>query len=263
LVQPLLAAMNAVDEDLTELTDSELVAQVARYLLHQEGIDTRQRRAPPIDDPSWAHLAASPAGELHDLRVLGQAVQAALGPISAARLKTVRAATPEMQRLRLLCRQRGIELPYRRVAEEGRRSAGLGAALEQAARGRGRQRIVVLSDLEGLERGLDEVARAVRLARRRGHHLVCAAPSAKRFAPGRHAEAPKGIVAADQARLAEIVSWDAERRERAAQRRIAALGVRVLAVGPGDSESALIAQLSPNARGRSTERGPRAAGAHR
>src|SRR6185312_2803909 len=128
---------------------------------------------------------------------------------------------------------------------------------------RGSQRIVVLSDLEGLERGLDEVARAVRLARRRGHHLVCAAPSAKRFAPARHAEAPKGIVAADQARLAEIISWDAERRERAAQRRIAALGVRVLAVGPGDSESALIAQLSPNARGRSTELGPRAAGARR
>jgi uncharacterized protein (DUF58 family) len=263
LVQPLLSAMNAVDEDLTELTDSELVAQVARYLLHQEGVDTRQRRAPPIDDPSWAHLAASATGELYDLRVLEQAVQSALGPTSTARLSTVRAQTPEMQRLRLFCRLRGIELPYRRVAEEGRRSSGLGAALERAARGRGSQRIVVLSDLEGLERGLDEVARAVRLARRRGHRLVCAAPSAKRFAPGHPAARPKGLLAADQARLAEIALWDAERRERAAQHRIAALGVRVLSVGPGDSESALIAQLAPGAQGGSAASGRRQAGAGR
>src|SRR5262249_13474910 len=78
IVERLMEAMNVVDEDLTELTESELVAVVARYLLLQEGIDARLRRAPAIDDPIWNELAASPTGELYDLRVVHQSVAAAL-----------------------------------------------------------------------------------------------------------------------------------------------------------------------------------------
>src|SRR5262249_52024074 len=147
LVEPLLAAMNAVDEDLTELTDSELVAQVARYLLYQEGVSTRLPSAPPIDDPAWTWLSSSPMGELYDLRLLWKAVQTSLGK-EGQRLDRVRAANPDLRRLRLFCQQRGIELPYRRAAEAGRRAAGLAAALDGAARGRGTQRILVISDLE-------------------------------------------------------------------------------------------------------------------
>src|SRR5581483_11975567 len=194
LVEVLMEAMNAVDEDLTELTDSELVAAVARYLLYQEGVDTRLPRTPAIDDPAWQHLATSPTGELYDLRVLSRAVNAALG--EKPRLASVVASTTELARLRLFCRARGIELPYRRAPREGRRAVGLAQALERAAAGRGTQRIVVLSDLEGLETGLDDVARSVRLARRRGHRLVCAAPSARLFA------------GADDDPVADVVGWD-------------------------------------------------------
>jgi uncharacterized protein (DUF58 family) len=223
LLEVLMQAMNAVDEDLTELTDSELVAAVARYLLYQEGVDTRLARAPAIDDPAWQHLATSPTGELYDLRVLQRKVASIVGETRAGNLV---AATPELQRLRLFCRLRSIELPYRRAPREGRRALGLAQALERAAAGRGAQRIVVLSDLEGLETGLDDVARAVRLARRRGHRLVCAAPSARLFA------------SPDADALADVVGWDEQRRERAASRRLSALGVRVVPVGPGGGEAA-------------------------
>jgi uncharacterized protein (DUF58 family) len=220
LVEVLMQAQNAVDEDLTELTDSELVAAVARYLLHQEGQDARLHRTPPIDDPAWQHLATSPHGELYDLRVIQRAVAGVVG--DDARAQGVVASSAELRRLRLYCRLRSIELPYRRAPRAGRRAVGLAQALERAAAGRGTQRIVVLSDLEGLETGLDDVARAVRLARRRGHRLVCAQPSARLFR------------SADDDPIADVVGWDTERRERAASRRLSALGVRVVPVGPGD-----------------------------
>jgi uncharacterized protein (DUF58 family) len=227
LVEPLMQAMNAVDDDLTELTDSELVEAVGRYLLFQDGLDTRLPRTPPLDDPAWAHLVSVPSGELYDLRKI-------LKSIGDTKL-AVRAASPELQKLRRFCLSRGIPLPPRRTSSgtPGQRARGLAAALERAAAGRGTQRILVLSDLEGLEPGLDAVQRAVRLIRRRGHQLVCAQPSAAR----------PGQVAGNEA-VAEIAAWDVERRERAARRRVSALGVRVTVVQPGDSAAQLVARLA-------------------
>jgi hypothetical protein len=237
IVERLMEAMSVVDEDLTELTDSELIAVVARYLLLQEGIDSRLRRAPPIDDPLWSELAASPSGELYDLRVVHQAVAAAL-----ERHKKEFPAAPgagDTGRLRLYCRLRGIELPPRRSPEAGRRARGLAAALERAAAARGSQRILVLSDLQGLEGDLAPVTRAIRLVRRRGHHLTFAAPEAR-------------IAAADDAAAAtaaEIFTWRERRREGAAVRRMAALGVRVVAISADNAATLLSRPLaSPRAR---------------
>lgn len=226
IIERLMEAMSPVDADLTELTDSELIAVVARYLLFQEGIDARLRRAPPIDDPAWNELAASPSGELYDLGVVQQAVGAAL---ERARL-TPSAAVGELGRLRLYCRLRGIELPYRRTPEAGRRARGLGAALERAAAGRGGQRIVVLSDLQGLEGDLGPVARAIRLVRRRGHPLTFAVPEARLVADGD---------SIDAARAAEIFGWHERRRALGAERRLAALGVRVVPIAPDSAAQAL------------------------
>jgi uncharacterized protein (DUF58 family) len=232
LIEPLLEAMTPVDEDLTELTDGELVAAVARYLQHQEGTDARLRKTPPIDDPIWGYLATAPTGELYDLRILFRAVNTSLGETKLL----PHASTPELARLRLFCRRRGIELPYRRALPAGGRARGLAAALERVARGRGTQRIVVISDLEELDVGLDHVARTLRLSRSRGHHLVCAAPSSWRFgAPGEAGERERAA--------AEIQAWDDRRRERLAARRLGALGVRVVPVGPGDAAGVLLARL--------------------
>jgi len=214
IVERLMEAMSVVDEDLTELTESELIAVVARYLLLQEGIDARLRRAPPIDDPMWNELAASPSGELYDLRVVHQAVATLL---ERHRKEIVAPAATESQRLRQYCRLRGIELPYRKTPEAGRRARGLGAALEHAGAARGSQRIVVLSDLQGLEGDLSAVARAVRLVRKRGHHLTFAMPEAR---------LPVGDEPA-----AEIWGWQERRRELAAAAVVRArLGVRVVSV---------------------------------
>jgi uncharacterized protein (DUF58 family) len=234
LYEPLLEATNAVDDDLTELSDSELVAVVARYLHFQQGIDATVATPPPIDHPSWAHLSTAPTGELYDVRVLVQAVaQVAATPVLLGRGQTqVRAATPELASLRLFCRRRGLELPYRRATEEGRRAAGLAAALERAAAGRGTQRLVVLSDLLGLDGNLEPLARAVRLVRRRGHHLICAAPAPRR---------DLGRDSTDAARVAQIARWEERRRDRVAYRRMAALGVRVVPIRPGEAEMARLA----------------------
>ena len=53
----LQAAVALLPADLTEVTDSELIAQVARYLLHQESVDARVKEPPPIDDPPPAPAA--------------------------------------------------------------------------------------------------------------------------------------------------------------------------------------------------------------
>jgi uncharacterized protein (DUF58 family) len=250
LLEPLMEAMNLVDEDLTELTDSELVAAVARYLLLQEGVDARVSRTPTIDDPAWAHLATAPSGELYDLRVLHRALSGSLREPSRA---LPRASSPELARLRLYCRLRGIELPFRRTPSAGQRARGLAAALERAATGRGTQRILVLSDLEGLDDGIEHVQRAVRLARRRGHHLLCATPSTAPMAMPRPLPSTFGAVAElftapERDPAVEILGWDERRRERAARRRLAALGVRVVSVGAGDPSALLHARALPQSR---------------
>jgi uncharacterized protein (DUF58 family) len=239
IVERLMEAMSVVDEDLTELTDSELIAVVARYLLLQEGIDARLRRAPAIDDPVWNELAASPSGELYDLRVVHQAVAAAL---ERHKKEIAPAAPTEPLRLRQYCRLRGIELPYRRTIEAGRRARGLGAALEHAGRARGSQRIVVLSDLQGLEGDLAPVARAVRLVRRRGHHLTFAVPEARIVADE--------DATPDRAIAADIAGHQERRRERAAVTVMRArLGVRVVAVS-ADSAALLLGRTVATPRAR-------------
>ncbi len=251
IVERLMEAMSVVDEDLTELTDSELVTVVARYLLLQEGIDARMRRAPAIDDPVWNELAASPSGELYDLRVLHQAVAAAL---DRHRKEVTVAAPTEQLRLRQYCRLRGIELPYRRTlqaGDAGQRARGLGAALEHAGRARGSQRIVVLSDLQGLAGDLQPVGRAVRLVRRRGHHLTFAVPEARiaSFEEATSEDAPAGH--ASERRIAgEIAGWQERRRELAGATVIRArLGVRVVAVS-AENATLLLGRTvaSPRAR---------------
>jgi len=221
VIAPLLDAMTPVDEDLTDLTYSELVAQVARYLLFQEGTESRVRRAPALDDPAWPNLVSSSTGELFDLRAVLAAVDRALAMAAAQKgapgVAAPAGASPTV-RLRQFCRLRGIELEPRRGDEAGRRARGLAAALEHAARGRGAQRIVIVSDLEDLELCFDDVARAIRLVRRRGHQLVCVVP------------APP-VVDVPLPELRELVGWAEARRARAAWRRVAALGVRVIPIG--------------------------------
>lgn len=244
VVDRLLETRNVVDEDLTEITDAELVAIVARYLAHQEAVDVRLRVAPPAHDPRWTRIAAGPAGELYDMSALGQIVGALLKVHGAAkhrapawwwsRVVIGEGSDPELARLRLFCRLRGIELPYRQPPF-GRRALGFVEALSRATTGERSQFVVILSDLEGVLEDPPTALRAVALARRRHQQLVAVAPFAPAFAP--RAESLTGW------RVATVLSLDERRRLDAARALLAPLGVPVLVAGPDDTAAILARRM--------------------
>ena len=249
IAERLMEAMHPVDADFTELTDGELVAAVARYLRHQESCETRLAAAPPIDDVKWSQVATGPAGELYDLAELAAVVDRLLarasrrpdrgpGPSRSAMKPT----DPLTDRLRQLCRLRSIELPYRRTTDLRRRATGLATALELAARDRGPQRIVILSDLGGLDGPLGPLERVAALTRRRGLRPLCLVPSGRAYSsipPGERAD-----------RAATIFSWDEGRRESHARRNLQRLGFRVVPIAPGERLAQVLARCA-DARARS------------
>ncbi|HEY3352601.1 MAG TPA: DUF58 domain-containing protein [Polyangia bacterium] len=223
----LMELRQLVDEDLTDPTDGELCGYVARYLRHQEGVDLRVAVAPALDDPRWADIVTGPSGELYDLEALDRTVTVFLRAghdAGGPEPPRVAAQTPAMMRLRQFCRLRGIELPYRRGP--GRKERGLTEALLGAARPRGSQILVVVSDLEGYGDNPEGVLRAVRLARTR-HRLLVVAPFAPAFTDVPDAPHPRRVAA---------ILTQAERRALETPRRaFERLGVPVIAVGRDDS----------------------------
>ncbi len=134
--------------------------------------------------------------------------------------------------LRQFCQRFGIELPYGRPSGNTGaillRAGGLAAALERIAASRGSERVVLISDLEGILPGIPLIARAVSLCRRRGHQLLCLRPAARRYVP------PELLGAPPAAAIAEIFGWEITRREAQAHSALARLGFHVIAVGPED-----------------------------
>lgn len=86
------------------MSDSELGSVVARYLQVQHGVDLRTQ-APPLDDPRWARLLVTNAGELYDLDDLTRATGAP--PREGATTQA------PQERLIRFAHARGIELPWR------------------------------------------------------------------------------------------------------------------------------------------------------
>jgi uncharacterized protein (DUF58 family) len=243
IVDRLLETRNVVDEDLTDLSDGELVSTVARYLAHQEAVDVRLRAAPPVDDPAWSRIAAGPAGELYDMKAMGTVIAALLKVHSASADASRRApawwwsrvyigdgSDPEMARLRLFCRLRGIELPYR-AATPAARAAGLAEAMRVATAGERAQFVIVLSDLECLADDADPALQQIAAARKKGVQVVVVAPFAAALA--QKGRSPAGRKVADVLRL------DEERRLVAARRLLAPMGVSVITAGPEDGAQVL------------------------
>jgi uncharacterized protein (DUF58 family) len=233
----LVETKNVVDGDLTELGDGELVAAVARYMLHQEGVDARLGRAPPVDDPAWAKIAVGPRGELYDLASLGQLI----GVMLRNQKQRVPEAdgkdrNPEIARLRTFCRARGIEIPYRALAEPGKRAAGLAQALARVTHAERSQFVLVVSDLEGVLDDPGVALKAISLARQRRHHLVVVAPFGPAFLPPARTEAGR--------RVAEVIRAEEERRQEAARRLLVGAGVPVISAGPDDNPAVLARKMA-------------------
>lgn len=188
------------------MSDSELGSVVARYLQVQHGIDLRTQ-APPLDDPRWARLLVTNAGELYDLDDLTRATGA-----------TAREGTPAQQRLIHFAHARGIELPWRapgHATQAARFTRTLVKILDDLPK---RTAAVLITDGEELHlpsvKGLP-----ARLARRGAAlRLEWVAPSLA-GAPG------------TPLRLLGLQQRELRRRAAVLQRRLRASGLRLFAAG--------------------------------
>ncbi|HVK72307.1 MAG TPA: DUF58 domain-containing protein [Kofleriaceae bacterium] len=247
LVDRLLDAHTIVDEDLTDLTAGELVATVAAYLAHQEAIDVRIRVAPPIDDPRWNQIQAGPDGVLYDLGAMARLVQKLLEAMGGgkslapswwwSRSHQGDGADPQLGPLRLFCRLRGLELPYRRDYDPGRRSAGFAQALERAVADGRPDQIVVLSTLDGVVDDEARLTRALARVRRHAGAVVAVVPQAAGLAATAETEAGRMVAA--------IMTREHRRSNAAARQLLARHGVRVQTASPADTAAVLLGQRRP------------------
>jgi uncharacterized protein (DUF58 family) len=250
VTERLIALMNVVEEGFVAMTDGELTAAVARYLRQQEGLDARIRRAPKMEDQTaWAGIAVAPSGELFEIAPLVAAARRLLpsridrkagaddlysslppGVSASAGSGGNKPVTPsgssDLALLRRLCRHRGIELPYGQRSS-GSRAQGLAAALELAAAQNG-TRVLLLSDLLGMDEDAQSLSRAGALCRKRALEVRCIQPLARRYVPKELFDDPAS------ARAAEIFCWEQERQEARMHRMLAKIGCPVIAVGPED-----------------------------
>ncbi|HUS63910.1 MAG TPA: DUF58 domain-containing protein [Kofleriaceae bacterium] len=249
LVDRLLETHNVVDEDLTDLTNGELVSAVARYLAHQEAVDVRLRRAPTLDDPAWERIQAGPGGELYDVGALAKVVQALLksmGQTSGGRqlapawwwtrVPIAPESDPQMARLRLFCRLRGIELPYRPQHPHGRRAAGLGEAARKLASSGRADVVILLSDLVGVLESPDSAAAAMAQLRRAGRQVIAIAPFGPAFLATPETAAG--------ARVASVLAREEAEVLEAGTRLLLRWGVPVVRAGPEDTPAALLSRIA-------------------
>lgn len=243
LVDRLLDAKTVVDEDLTDLTPGELVAAVAAYLAHQEALDVRLRVVPAMDDPRWGQIQAGPDGVLYDLGAMLRMITKLIEVLGAqkslappwwwSRVHLVEGADPQMAPLRLFCRLRGIELPYRTEVIAGRRSQGLATALERAVADLRPDHVIVLSDLTGVLDDEARVTRAFARVRQRAGAMTVVVPATPEFAAVGRTGVGRTVAA--------IMTHDHRRELTAARSLLARHGARVVVASPSDTPARLLA----------------------
>ncbi len=250
LIDRLLDVRSIVDEDLTDVTAGELVALVARYLAHQEALDVRIKLAPPLDDPRWTAIQAGPDGQLYDVAATGRICRrlidamigregrgvgggaAASAASAAARYAGTLDADGQLAPLRLFCRLRGIELPYRSTWEHGRRIAGFAAAVERAVAGGRPDSVIVISDLAGFGEEAARAKKAIARLRKAAGSVVALVPAAPVFLPG--AASPHGR------RVRELMVRDQRAQMEPGRRLLVGHGINVIEGSPLDSLDRLL-----------------------
>lgn len=242
----LLELHQVVDEDLTDVSDTELFSAVARYLAYQEGVETRRSRRDRSLSSDTGELVYGRAGELIDRIALEQAVSSSLERerqrTSTTRLARYvanpsahcRASHERLALLRLFCRYRGIELPYRASPAVLGKEQGLAKLIAEAAAPRASRLLVIISDLEGMLQ-FDPVARALRLCRQRHHTVSVVMPRAA----GQRAEGTPGLSV-----LQQIERARAAHDTREVRRQLRALGVPVIAADSPDALDQLVRSMN-------------------
>lgn len=238
IVDRLLDTRSVVDADLTDVTSGELVALVARYLAHQEAIDVRIKVAPPLDDARWMQIQAGPDGQLYDVAATGRLckrlVDVMLGKDDKRTLKPPIVVDDDLQLrpLRVFCRLRGIELPYRATWEHGRRAAGFAAAVERAVANGKPDVAVIFSDLAGLAEDEGRTKRALARLRRSAGSVIAIVPSPHGFLPA--------ATSVHGRRVRELMIRDQLAAMEPGRRLLVRHGVRVIEGAPGASLDQLL-----------------------
>jgi uncharacterized protein (DUF58 family) len=237
VVGALLEAVRPVDDDLTDITEGELAAAVARYLRHQEGTETQLDRVPALDDPAWSRIVTGPRGDLYDLHALGRSCRTLL----PAKDAPVKAADPDLAALRRFCRLRAIDLPPRALGARDHATA-VAHALAQAALPRTARTIVLFSPLgkeleDAPARWHEPLERTLGLLRRRRHRLTVVVPAAAEPPP----ESP------DAAALNLWVRADRARAEEAA-RRLRTLGATAVVAAVNESPGSFLTRKADSIR---------------
>jgi len=202
LYEALLNTTELVDDDVTDLSERELVRLVARYVRQQDGVD--YRRKGKVD--------------------IGAIVRHARRALSDPDARDVRARDATSRVLRAYCRDRGLPLPHRPDPGELAKSRALTEALKQVGgRRRDAAAITVLTDLDGvfLDGALEQ---ALKLMRAHGHEVTFALMEAEREKADDH-----GALEAD---LRTVYGRMEDRRLRDGRNRLLALGARVSHVRP-------------------------------
>jgi uncharacterized protein (DUF58 family) len=162
LQETLLAALETVDQDLTEPDDDEVAQLVARYVRAQDGISfaidgAREREA------LTRHVST----------------QLALDREARDRAMDVVADTANGRVLRAFCRVRGLGLRYRAETRGMAKAAGLAKALTEAAgKSREPRSLLLITDFDGMG-SPEPLLKVLRLLRTQGHDVRCVLPDAR------------------------------------------------------------------------------------
>ncbi len=197
-----LLELNAVvQEGFTEaLTLRDLVGRVAEFMKVQDGVDLtlpdlgdRMAALGPWDESAVVARAETWLGDhTAELRSLSHYV----GPPSPERAAAA---------LRMFCRLRAIDLPYRVDAVPAPRHPGIEQAVQKAIEDRGGPHtLVIITDLVGTDDAA-QLMPVVRLARRHRHRLMFVVPEVPPAQPAEDASALERS-------LVDLFVEDAERR---------------------------------------------------
>lgn len=244
MLEALLEVPHLTLEDMTEVTDRELVDRVLRWF------EVQERRTFPRLAQRQARRAERPAPRQSPIDV------AALAATCRVRLRERRrvlpvsayAVDPDLATLRVFCREVGIALPPDPTPRPGGQAHGLEAALSAvlapvAGKKASAHTIVSLSDLVTAD-DPDALKRVALTARRHRHGLVFVQPV------GERAELPpvssrRGQLGAERlARaLLDIQTLRAEESRRRVQALLKPSGASFIAVAPGESLAKILSQL--------------------
>ncbi len=165
IIHHLVGLSAIVDEDLTELDETELERLAADYLLVQERLDFRRGADGSASGVNRRLLDRWIASVLPDTRAALDS-----GVLREGLLDT------EISPLRQFLRYRGVTIPYRVEARLGMKERGLVATLEHVVRQtKARHRVIVVTDLCAVM-NTEALVRGVNLVRAGGHSIEFVVP---------------------------------------------------------------------------------------